>query len=58
MEVQLTSDELGAVMCRGKACETRTEHLLDFTIDKDLLSLVQFEVTEGTFALTCVTPCL
>lgn len=55
VEVELTPDELGALLGRGEAVEFAVEDVLDFLLDDDLLRLVKLEVTEGTLSLPCIS---
>ena len=58
VEIKLTSDELSALVRRGKARELAIEDALHFFLDYDLLGLVQFEISERTPFLSGVTKSL
>ena len=58
MEVELTTDELGALMSRGEASELAVEDALHFVLDDDLLGLVQFKISERTPSLSGVAKSL
>ena len=54
MDVELTSNELSALMSRLKATKSALENHLYLFLDDNLLCLVELEVSEGISPLSCV----